>query len=568
MNDSPLDGITTEVIRNNLLSVSEQMRRTLVRTAFNPGIYEVLDFGISMYDDQERLIAEAAGVTSFLGSNDVGMKFGLDYVGRENLEPGDVILCNYPYWSSAHTYDGLLFTPVHDANSTLIGYLAVRAHWRDLGAKDPGYVLDSNSIHQEGLVFPGTKIVKRGVPDHELYEIIRFNSRMPDIVFGDLGAQLSCLAVGGEGLRELHAKFGSDVVASAVDAIISHGERAARRALAELPRGSWSAEEYLDDDGTNEEPVRMFVTVTITDDEFIVDFTGSPNQVAGPVNMPYGATVSMAKTVFKALTTPNENSNAGHFGPLSVIAPEGTLFHAVYPAPTFTLWTHHVATDMVKLAVAQAIPSMGASSAGDEPGFMSVVKTVEKPGIFVISNLEPIGWGATDTHDGSSAQQAIGVNIGRNTPIEVLEQKAGLLHERLELRPDSGGAGRFRGGLGVIRTVVYTTEGEVLSMKKKTMTPPLGLNGGHNGEHNGMIAYPGTDKELVMRMRRTPMVPGDKFVNFSGGGGGFGDPLTRDPASVVEDVLDGYVTPKAAWNIYGVRVTNGKITELHPSRTA
>jgi N-methylhydantoinase B len=174
---SGLDGATVEVVRSYLASAVEQARRTLVRTAFNPVIYEVLDFGISLYDDRLRLIAEAPGITHFLGANDYAIVKGVEYVGAETLRPGDVVMLNYPYWNSAHTYDALLFAPVFvNAGDGPAGYLCVRAHWMDLGGKDPAYVLDSTDMHQEGLVFPGTRIVKQGVIDDEILELIRFNT--------------------------------------------------------------------------------------------------------------------------------------------------------------------------------------------------------------------------------------------------------------------------------------------------------------------------------------------------------------------------------------------------------
>jgi N-methylhydantoinase B len=568
-----LDGITLEVIHHGFLSVAEQMRRTLVRTAFNPGIYEVLDFGISIYTADLALVAEATGIAVFLGANDMALEYALNHVGRENLRPGDVLLLNYPYWSSAHTYDAVLVAPVFvpvggDAEPRLVSYLAIRAHWRDLGAKDPGYVLDSTSVHQEGVVFPATKVVKGYEYDREWTDFIRFNSRMPEIVLGDLNAQVSSIRVGEKGVQELYTRYGADQIEAAIGEIIAHGRRVARRGLARLPRGSWTATDFLDDDGVSEDPVRVTVTVTITDEDFTVDFSGSADQVPGPVNMPFGATVAMVKNIFKALTSPDEPANAGHFERLRVVAPEGNLFHAVYPAATFTLWTHMVATEVIRSALAQPLPYVGASSAGDEPGFMAVVQEQATGASFVISNLEGIGWGGTPSHDGASAQQNPCETVGRNTPVEVLEQKAGLFHECLELRTDSGGAGRFRGGLGIRRVVQASRPGEILSMKKKTLTPPRGLTEGHNGAHNGFTIYPGTLRERPLRMQRAPLPIGERFENLSGGGGGFGNPLDRPVADIVDDVVDGYVSEKSAWELYGVKVRSATAMELSAERAA
>lgn len=561
-----LDGATVEVIRNYLLSAVEQMRRTLVRTAFNPVIYEVLDFGISLYDAQLRLIAAAPGITSFLGANDYAIVKGVEYVGAENLARGDIVILNYPYWSSAHTYDALLFAPVYHGQDDLpTAYLCVRAHWMDLGAKDPGYVLDSTDVHQEGLLLPGTKIVKRGRIDREILELIRFNSRLPDLVTGDFHAQVAAIRVGEQRLLEVYDKFGTAAVQTAVEAILDHGERLARAAVRALPDGSWTASDWLDDDGIGEEMILMAVAVRIEGEEFHVDWSASAGAAAGPVNMPYGATQTLSKVVFKGITTPLQAANAGHFRNLHVYAPPGNLFHAVYPAPTFTLWTKMVAFELIHKALAQGMPGIAASSGGDEPGFMAVGRLASGDP-FVISNNEGIGWGAAPTHDGSNALQHLSTSVVRNTPVEVLEHKATLLHERLELRADSGGAGRNRGGVGIRRDVRFTADGEVLSMKKKTKTRPWALAGGHEAETNGMIVHPGTPRERRLGMRRAPMRAGERFFNFSAGGGGYGNPLEREPQRVVDDVLNGYVSGEAAREVYGVIVHPDGRWELTPGR--
>ena len=204
-----LDGATVEVIRHYLNSTAEQMRRTLVRTAFNPVIYEVLDFGISMYDRDRRLIAESSGLLSFLGANDFAIRKGVDRVGVENLDPGDVLIVNYPYWSGAHAADAMMFAPVFcEGSESPDAYLAVRAHWMDLGAKDPGYVLDSTSVHQEGLILPAVKLIRRGEEDRQMMAILRHNSRLPVNIMGDFNAQVAAIRVGERRLHQIWEKFG------------------------------------------------------------------------------------------------------------------------------------------------------------------------------------------------------------------------------------------------------------------------------------------------------------------------------------------------------------------------
>jgi N-methylhydantoinase B len=534
-----IDGAVVEIVRSYLVSAAEEMRATLIRTAFNPVIYEVFDFGISIYDAKLDLIGEASGLTFFLGANDHA-----------------VLIMNYPYWNGAHTHDATLLAPVFEAGGdSAFAYLVVRAHWLDLGAKDPGYVLDSTDMHQEGLIFPGTKVIKAGKPDREILELIRFNSRMPDLVLGDFNAQVAALRTGERRIKELLEKFGRSTLEAAIEVIQAHGERTSRRALAELPKGTWTAVDWLDDDGISDEQLRMQATVTITDETFEVDLNGSHGTAKGPVNMPFGSTLAMCKVAFKALTTPDEPANAGQMRPLVVKAEPGNLFHAVYPAPTFTLWTGIVALELIFKALGQGMPErLAASSGGDMPGYMMVGIHPDTQQLFAISNGDVVGWGATREHDGSDLTIHFSEGVARNTPIEVMEARTTMFFERVEAVTDSGGAGRHRGGVGLRRDVRFVGEGEVITVAKKTKVRPWALDGGQEPESNSLVAYPDTDREWHVSTKRVPVRPGDRFRVVTAGGGGHGDPRDRDPEAVREDVLDGFVSPNAARDLYGVDV--------------
>jgi N-methylhydantoinase B len=555
-----VDGATVEVVRSYLLAAAEEMRTTLIRTAFNPVIYEVLDFGISIYDARMDLIAEAPGLTFFLGANDYSIAKGVEYVGLENLHRGDVVMLNYPYWNAAHAYDATMFAPVflpdaEDplADGQLLGFVCVRAHWMDLGAKDPGYVLDSTDVHQEGMLFPGTKLWDRGEPVTAIHELIRFNSRMPDLVIGDLHAQVSCLRTGERRLIDVIEKFGHATVAASIERFLDAGEQASREALAALPRGRWTAVDWMDDDGITEDPIRLEVTVTIDDDGFHVDFTGSSDMVRGPVNLPIGATIACARVAFKSLTTPFEPSSSGHFRPLTVTAPEGSLFHAVYPAATFTQWTGNLAVELIAKAVAQGAPErMPACSGGDVPGFMMVGTHPDTGAFSAISNNDVIGWGATAQHDGAGPINHLCQTVAQNTPMEVLEARSGMRFERMEIRVDSGGAGRHRGGVGIRRDIRFVADGEFLSVVKRTRSRPWALDGGHESEPTHVTAFPGTDRERRLSTRRVQVAAGDLVVLETGGGAGHGDPRSRDPEAVRRDVAQGYVSTETARTIYGV----------------
>ncbi|WP_435181313.1 hydantoinase B/oxoprolinase family protein [Halorussus sp. AFM4] len=550
---STVDPATVEIIRNYLQSAATEMQRTLVRTAYNTAIYEMLDFGISIYDADLNLVADSPGLTLFLGANDYSIKKGVEYVGEENLAPGDIVMMNYPYWSSAHTLDPCLFSPVFDEDDDeIIGYTVVRAHWMDLGAKDAAYVHDSTEVYQEGILFPGTKVYKQGEPDEELLELLRFNTRVPDKVIGDLNAQVASLNIGGRRLRELYGKYGYETIETAVDQVTIHGERQTREALRELPDGTWYAEDFVDDDGINEELVKVAVEVTIDGDEFRLDFSDSSDEVEGPINVPYGETVTMGKLCLKTLTTPHEPSNGGHYTPLSVTAPEGNLFHATHPAPTFTLWPSMLGVETVFKALSKGLDGIPAHSGGDICAFMTWGEDPSTGRSFMLGCNEGVGWGATDEHDGANGLMHITESNVRNTPIEILEHKAPIEVEQVELRTDSGGAGEHRGGLGIHRSYRFTADSNALVTVKKTKTDGWGIGGGESGARNEVVLRPETEEAESTGTCRDSFTAGERLWNRSGGGGGHGDPHDRLPEVVRADVIDGYVSREAARDTYGV----------------
>jgi N-methylhydantoinase B len=255
----------------------------------------------------------------------------------------------------------------------------------------------------------------------------------------------------------------------------------------------------------------------------------------------------MCKVVLKALTSPNQPSNAGTTVPLEVRAEPGTLFHAVYPAPTFTLWTGIVALELIYKALAQGMPDrLPASSGGDVPGFMMVGTHPDSGEFFAISNNDAVGWGGAPDHDGIDATIHISESIVRNTPMEVLEARSGMRFERLEILADSGGVGRFRGGCGLRRDIVFDCDGEFLSVIKKTKSRPWALAGGREPAANQVIAFPGTDRERVISTERLVVTTGDRVRLLTAGGGGHGDPAERDPAAIDHDLLEGYLTERGA----------------------
>jgi N-methylhydantoinase B len=563
------DQITVEVIRNYLLSAANEMERNLMRTSYNTIIYEIRDFGLGIYDNQCRMLAESPGLAVFTRGNDYGLRKTVDFVGPENLQPGDLLLTSYPYWSSAHPLDVLAVSPIFYKDD-LIGYTAIKQHWLDLGQKDAGYILDSIDVFQEGLLLPGVKIYKAGVLDKELLNIIRFNSRLPDRVIGDMNAQISASRTGERRVAELVGRFGLETFRAAVEQIFDHGERLARARLAELPKGTWTAEDYADDDGIDKDTMlKLKVTVTISDDEFIVDWTGSQPATKGPMNLPIGLTMGVSGLAFKGITTPDVPANEGHYRPLKVIAPPGEMMHAVAPAPTFTVWAGLLAPEVILKALAQAIPDrIPACSGGDVFDVMGFGVHPETGFPWLEATNEAVGFGAHRDGDGEDAIMHLSEPGCRNNPVEVLETKGPWIIEHYEMRRDSGGPGKNRGGAGVSRAYRFLYPSTALTLVKKTKSRPWGIGGGHEGEAGHVIVRAGTPEETIAGAIYDHFNAEDVLINNSGGGGGWGNPFERDPENVLWDVVNEYVSLESARRDYGVVVDPASMRIDHPATAA
>jgi N-methylhydantoinase B len=556
-----VDSITVEVIHHRLLSAAKEMMRNLMRTSYSTIVYEIRDFGLGIYDANGDLLAEAPGLAIFTRSNDYALQNAIEFVGLENIHKGDVLLLNYPYWSSAHTLDVAAFAPIYHGD-LLFGFTAARIHWLDLKQKDAGYVLDSTDMHQEGIFFPCTKIVKRGELQSDIVNIIRFNSRFADRTVGDMLAQVSACVTGAKRVEEIVERFGRDDFLAAGAEIAEHGEKLARAGLAALPRGTWSAEDFVDDDGVEKDRlVKMACTVTIDDDEMVVDWSESNDQVSGPINLPYGITMALCSLIFKALTTPDTPATAGNFRPLRIVAPEGNLMHATPPAPTFTLWTGLLAGEVILKALAQGMPDrVPACSGGDVCSMMGLGMDSRTGRPWLEATNEAVGFGGHAGGDGESGIMHLTEPGCRNNPVEVLEVKAPMLIEHYGLRPDSGGPGRHRGGLGISRVYKFLEPASAITLVKKTKTKPWGMEGGADGDNCHVILRPGTTAESVVGGIYEPMLAGEVLVNNSGGGGGWGPAFERDPGAVLQDVREGYVTLAAARRDYGVAIDEATLT--------
>ena len=551
--EATLDPITVEVIRSYFQSTARQMRSTLVRAAFNPVIYEMIDFSIGIYSRDAELIAEGPGIPFFMGTLTFTIRSVMKHLGVDNVHEGDVLLSTYSYWTGSHPQDAVIICPIF-VDGKIFGYTAVKAHWMDLGAKDI-YGTDTTDIWQEGLQLHAVKVVKRGKLDEEIVGIIRANSRMPTEVIGDLTAEISACRHGVKRILELVQKYGADTVEGAAVRILDHGERIAREAIKAMPDGTWSAESALDNNGLTQDQVPFKATVRIAGDEITVDTTGSAPQQAGPVNSPFPSTVSAIRLVLKMIIAPNYDANEGFFRPVKVVSPEGSVFNPKPPAPIFLSgWTAQIMAESLFQVMAKIAPDKSvARSGGDLGGVMfSGIDPVDGS-FFAGGEDECCGQGAARDQDGENALILFVLGESSNVPVEILEERWPILTERYELRPDSGGAGKWRGGVGVVKEWKALTDLKLIGTIEQTKAPAWGVDGGRSGKTNKMTISVGLSHERPMGKASGWMLPaGERLLFEMGGGGGWGDPLDRDPGRVLNDVVGGYVSVESAERDYAV----------------
>jgi N-methylhydantoinase B len=552
-----IDPFTLEIIKNAFIVANEEMFRAWARTAKSPVIYEVLDFAVAITNSEGDLIAEAPGVPGFSGVLDFAVKEVLEK-WKHNLAPGDVIINNIPYNSGTHLNDVTLVAPIFYKNE-LIGFTATKGHWSEVGGMAFGsWNPHSTEIYQEGLQLPCVKLYENGKPNKDIIDIIITNSRLPDYTLGDMESQVASMRVATRRVVGLVEKYGLGKVLVAMKKIIEDGEKLALLKLSELPKGTFEAEDYIDGAiAATNEPVYVKVKVTITDREFIADFTGSSKQVPSPINSPFPVTVAGVKELFLAITDPHAHPNSGLFRPVRVIAPKGSVFHPIRPAPTSTFWeAMSMATDLVWKALAPHIPDK--LTAGH---FVSIIATIvgginDKTGEpFAIVEPQPGGWGAGYDMDGTSGLVACGDGETYIASTEVYEKNFPILVERYLLNTQDGvGHGKYRGGFGVIREYrILNSQALVTIQVGRHDFPPWGVNGGLNGSGNKVVIIrQGEEPREVRRLTAEVFKKGDLISIRTSGGGGWGDPLERDPKLVLEDYKNDLITLDIAANIYRV----------------
>jgi N-methylhydantoinase B len=565
-----LDPITFAVVRNALISAAREIYWVFKRTTMLPILYEYNDFGMSLYDDRLNLIAEAPGLPIFVGSLDDCIARTIEELGgRDALEEGDILLNNHPYLTAGQPADAALIEPIFH-QGRLIGFGALRAHMGDLAAMGP-YPTNATELYQEGVLFPAVKLYEAGRLNDTVMRIIRANSRIPAETAGNILAGAGALRAGSRALRAIVAKYGEETYYATIEELLDHGERVARRGIERIPDGVYTYEDVLDDDGVVlGVPVPLKVTITVEGSEMTIDTTGSAPQQLGPVNCPWGYTLTTCRFSLKRLVTADIPANSGEHRPLTVIAPPGSVFNPLPPAASFISWlTSLRLSDMIIAALAPALPDeIPAQNGGDLAGVLAYIKQPSGRWAFFWDEAG-IGHGAKRGKDGMSALiHPISAGI-EALPAELMEARMPILKRRFELDQDSGGPGRWRGGLSTIAEYEFLAEGLAVTISDRTTGRIQALEGGMPPPRlNQVIFYAGSDHELRLGKKADLHVkPGDVFINRPAGGGGFGNPRERDPQAVAWDVLNDYVSREAAERYYGVALReDGSVDEEATAR--
>jgi len=569
-----IDPFTLNIIQEHLRAVSDEMFVRLGQASKSPIIYEVLDYAVALISPNGELISEAQGVPGFTGVLPFAVLSIVEKFGLEAMRVGDIYATNDPYsGGGTHLSDVCLIGPIF-FEGELVAFAANKAHWTEVGGMAAGsWTTDATEIYQEGLQLPAIKVYDARQPVDAIIDIIAANVRLPDMTLSDLYAGVAAIRAGEKRLRELCERYSVAAYRQAVSEMMDQGERVAWDRLADLPMGVYEAEDFMDDDGLSDDPIPIRVKVTIDEQGFTADFTGSSPQVKGPINGTWARLQSSTRVVFKAITRSDYPNNDGCFRPVKVICPMGTIFTAKRPAPVSTYWEagassvdllwqalYPIAKD--RLTVGHFLSICGTSLAGKD----------DEGNLYVLVEPQAGGWGAGTNKDGESGLVAQGDGETYNIPVEVCESRFPILVEQYAFDIVPYGAGKYRGGRGLIRDYRMLNEGAVLTTTYgRHRFLPWPAAGGKQGSPNGAAIIPkGTVEPVVWRgkLTRYPLKQGDLARLITGTGGGYGNPFERPVERVQDDVKNGYITLDQAKQDYGLTLDLDtlEVLELHPDR--
>ncbi|MDR6873984.1 N-methylhydantoinase B [Bosea sp. BE125] len=556
-----IDPIRLEVIRNALVAASEEMSITIWRTSRSTVVREILDFSTAVFDAQGNNIAQSARIPVHLNSMSDCLRTILDrFIPLEHWNDGDVIVTNDPYSGGQHLPDIQTFRPVF-VDGRRVAIVGTLCHHVDVGGGAAGsYYAGATEIFHEGIRIPPLRLVEKGVLNSGVFEMLLHNVRQPDETRGDLNAQIAALGIGERAVARMAKKYGSEPLAAAMAAILDGSERMMRAALKALPDGEACFVELVDDDGQSDEPIRLQVKITKTGETIGLDFTGSSPQVRGPVNNTPAMTCSAVYYALLAALGGDIPANSGCYRAVTVTLPEGSVVNAAFPAPVAgrMVINHRIATAVFG-ALAQIVPER-IPAAYYAISYVYALQTTNPAGKRqVYFDIEVGGWGGHARGDGASALSC-GLHNNTNAPIEMVEAKYPVTFTKYGLIPDSGGAGQFRGGLGLVREWrLDAAEGSLSTNFERFRHAPYGIQGGEPGSLSRTTVTRADGSQLSLRSKVSgiPLTAGDIVTIETSGGGGFGDPQKRDPQRLAKDLADGMVSPQQAASLYGAEIKKG-----------
>lgn len=551
-----LSPATLEVIHGKLIAAVDEMAIITARTSMSPVIYEVLDYACGICRSDGDLVAQANGITLFTGTFSEQIRFIIRRFGGD-MAPGDTFVTNDPYEGGTHACDMAVIRPIFH-HGRRVAFAINVAHWLDVGGAVPGSIpVNATSIHQEGLRLSGVRLARNDVLHADIERIISENVRLPKLALGDLRAQLASVQRAATRIDEVISDYGLDTLEQSFTAILDLAEQESRNALIRIPDGEYSCEDTIDGDGVTKAAIPVRCKIVKKADRLTVDFTGSAPITRGPINCSEGATRSAVKTVFKSLVGPSEPSNEGWFRPLEVVLPPDTVFSARMPAPTGWYYEGSVhASELVWRALAPLAPDR--LSAGSYASLCVTYLTMPAEDGGELVHIEPQhgGWGACQDRDGASGLISLTDGDTYNYSIELLEAKFPLLTEHYGFNVEGGaGAGRFRGGYGLVREYrILAATAQGYCGLGRTRVPPWSMDDAAPGSVNYVEIVRKDGRST--RLGREPhfdLGQGDVVRIVTGGGGGWGSPELRDRSMIERDIDNGLISADQARTVYGAK---------------
>ena len=561
-----LDQVTLSVIYNNFVNICREMGTAMMRTAYSPIFSESRDFSVVLFNRQGQMMAQSEFCPAQVGAIRFVVGWTIDEIGVENFKTGDVVIHNDPYRGGAHMPEHMVMKPVY-YNGELFGFVANIGHMAEIGGMAVGgFAATATEVHQEGLRLPPVWLMRDGKYVEDIWKIILANHRAPRYSWGDLHAMVASLHVGERRMLALLDTYGPEFINAASDELMNHAERWMRSEIAAIPDGEYHFEDLMEDDGATTNPSWIRVTVVVKGDELLADFTGTDPQARGVVNCTYGVTAGAVYNAVFHVTDLNVPRNDGTYRPIKIIAPPGTVVNVRYPGSSVAgnTETHPRLWEIMMGALAQALPDrVSAATGGTACNFLFGGLHPETSQFYVHYHFDGVGWGGRSYGDGNSVQN---VPNGNNptTPVEVFETRYPFIHREYKLRPDSGGPGKQRGGLGSIRILeVNALEITVNALFDRMRVAPWGLFGGKTGGRSQVLVKRKGETEFrtfkeafgtasPSKFANIRVTKGDQIMLVSPGGGGYGNPTERDTSLVLRDVVEGFVSLQAARDSYGV----------------